>query len=583
MTSTVRASSAALRTALRNKRLIGFDGRLLSVVTAFSLIAGLTQAALLLVIARAAAGLTDDPNFISGPIGPFGGLDLSTGELLWLGAALVVVLIAFEITISWTQATLQARAQQRVRSHLQDAFAAASHDAQSALPRGDQQHILNSLTSEASTVTASLGNGLVALASFVTLTVSAFLLSPLAAVTVIGGLGVMLGILRPVLRLGRTSGDEHMQAARRLSARVVERLETTLEVKSFGVDETATATVKTEIDQVAHRTRRLRFVNRMSSVIYRVGAMALVLGMLAVITGVGATDFAALTGALLMLLRSLSYGQAAQAAYQQINEVLPVVRQLEDEEQRLLGSSLEPIDPITPRSFGPITLDGVGFTYPTGDDAVLTDVNVTIEPGEFVAIVGPSGSGKSTLMALLLRLRRPSVGAIRMGDHDLHAIDSTWWHEHVAYVPQVSKLQSGTVADAIRFGRDLSDEDVRRAARLAHIAEEIELWPHGYDTEVGQLGDQLSGGQRQRVALARALAGRPAMLLLDEPTSALDPTSERLIADSLEELRGETTIVTIAHRRSTVETASMVVHVRDGRIVDGEVDTAAALEAALSV
>lgn len=583
-TSSVRTSGAALRIALRSRHLIGFDGRLLAAVTVLSLLSGLCQAALLLVIARAAADLTGDPALTGGPIAPFTGAELSTGGLLWSGLTLVVVLMVVEVSISWGQATLQARAQQKVRTLLLDTYAAAGYDAQSALPRGDQQHILNSLTSEASTITAHLGTGLVALTNFTMLTVSAFILSPLAAITVLGGLGLMLAILRPILRLGRRSGDEHTRAARGLSATVVERLEVALEVKAFGVDAQVTELVKARVDEVAARNRRLRFVGRMGSVVYRVGAMALVLGMLAMIAGVGTTDFAALTGAVLMLLRSLGYGQATQSSYQQINDALPVVEQLQAEMRRLETSSLDPVDPVTPVDVGPLVLTDVGFTYPAGDGAVLHDVSITVEPGDFVAIVGPSGSGKSTIMSLLLRLRRPTTGTIRLGDHDLHTIDADWWHRRVAYVPQVSKLMSGTVTEAIRFGREwISDDDVREAARLAHIGDEIELWPAGYDTQVGQLGDQLSGGQRQRIALARALAGRPTLLLLDEPTSALDPTSERLIRDSLEEIHPHTTIVAIAHRMTTVETATKVAHIRDGRIVPGDtVDVRAEVEAALS-
>lgn len=201
-----------------------------------------------------------------------------------------------------------------------------------------------------------------------------------------------------------------------------------------------------------------------------------------------------------------------------------------------------------------------------------------------MAIVGPSGSGKSTLMSLLLRLRRPTSGSLQLGDIDLGRVDSTWWHRHVAYVPQVPKLQSGSVAEAIRFGREwITDQDVEWAARMAHIAVEIEKWPAGYDTEVGQLGDHLSGGQRQRVALARALAGRPTLLLLDEPTSSLDPTSDRLITMSMNLVRETTTVVAIAHRRSTVEAANKVIHIEDGRVVSTDDDPQITLERALSL
>ncbi len=579
-----RTSSAVLRSALRQKRLIGFDGSLLSVVTVVSLLAGACQAALLLVIASAASSLTGDSVLSGGSLGPFTDQDLTTGSLVWIGLSLVAALVVLEVMISWSQASLQSRAQQSVRRHMLDTYALAGYHAQNELPRGDQQHILNSLTAQASTITGLLGNELVAITNFSILAISAFVLSPVAAMTVVGGLVVMLAVLRPILRMGRTSGDDHTHAARRLSAAVVERLEIALEVKAFGVDAGVTETLKNEVDEVASKHRRLRFLGRMSSVTYRVGAMALVLAMLGVIDTTGSTNFAALTGALLMLLRSLSYGQAAQASYQLINESLPVVDQLRAEEQRLLAEAISAAATIEPDEFGTLTFEDVGFTYAGSSEPALSSVSFTIEPGDFVAVVGPSGSGKSTVMSLLLRLRRSTSGMIRLGDHDVHSIDSTWWHRQVAYVPQVSKLRSGTVTEAIRFHRPwITDDDVRRAAELAQIAQEIDLWVDGYDTEVGQLGDQLSGGQRQRIALARALAGKPTLLLLDEPTSALDPTSERLIGDSLETIREHTTVVAITHRMRTAESASKVLYIRDGELVPSQGDTRVELERALSV
>lgn len=211
--------------------------------------------------------------------------------------------------------------------------------------------------------------------------------------------------------------------------------------------------------------------------------------------------------------------------------------------------------------------ESVDFSY-DGGERVLRAIDLEVARGDFVALIGPSGAGKSTIMNLLLRLREPTHGTILANGIPTSQIDLAWWRSRVAHVPQEPLLQSGSVAEAIRFHRPhITDDDVRLAARRAHIADEIEAWPEDYDTPVGQLGDQLSGGQRQRVSIARALAGNPDMLLLDEPTSALDPHSEQLIAETLDEIREQMIIVAIAHRLRTVERANRVFVVRGGRIV----------------
>jgi len=536
-------------------------------VALLSLVAGVIQAVVLIVIARIASDALGEGGIWSLSLGPIGDASLSPTELVIFGLCLVVILLVTETAVSWSQARMQAESQRLVRRRLMHRFGHASYDAQRMRARGDQQHILNSLTSESSAITGHLGTIAIALTNFGVLTASAVILSPSAAGTVLLALLILLALMRPMLGLGRRLGERHMQSARELSSGVVERLETSLEVSAFGVEQDATQSVGNRIDDVAKRLVNMRFITRMSSVIYRIGAMAMVLALLGIVTAFGAVDSATLTAAVLMLLRSLSYGQSAQSAFQLITEALPVVEQLEAEEQRFTSSRSPVIGTIVPDTFDALELRDVSFEFDDGDEVVLNNIDLTVSNGDFLAVVGPSGSGKSTIMSLLLRLREPTSGSVTLNGVELTDIDPEWWHRNVAYVPQTSRLRSGTVRDAIRFGRDwINDADIEWAAEAAHRSELIESWPNGYDTEVGQLGDRLSGGQRQRVALARALAGRPNLLLLDEPTSALDPTSERLIADALLHLRGEMTIVTIAHRSTTITAATSLVQIQDGRI-----------------
>jgi ABC-type multidrug transport system fused ATPase/permease subunit len=143
---------------------------------------------------------------------------------------------------------------------------------------------------------------------------------------------------------------------------------------------------------------------------------------------------------------------------------------------------------------------------------------------------------------------------------------SSDWHRLFAYVPQEPRLLHASVAENIRFLRDLDDEAIKRAARMASIHEDITKWPGGYDTVVGPRADGVSGGQQQRICLARALAAQPEVLVLDEPTSALDPHSERLIQDSLETLKGKLTLFVVAHRMSTLQMCERVMVIVDGRL-----------------
>jgi ATP-binding cassette, subfamily B, bacterial len=194
-------------------------------------------------------------------------------------------------------------------------------------------------------------------------------------------------------------------------------------------------------------------------------------------------------------------------------------------------------------------------------------VSFEVREGEAIGVVGPSGAGKSTLVQILLGLRPPGSGRYFVNGKPAEQYRRADWHTAISYVSQEPRLQHASVAENIRFYRDISDADVERAARLARIHEDIVSWDAGYDTIVGPRADAVSGGQQQRICLARALASRPAVLVLDEPTSALDPQSEALIGQSLFELKENLTLFIVAHRMSTLEMCTRVMVIVDGRLV----------------
>ncbi len=215
-----------------------------------------------------------------------------------------------------------------------------------------------------------------------------------------------------------------------------------------------------------------------------------------------------------------------------------------------------------------IELRNVKFAYPERD-AAITGVSFTIRRGELVGIIGPSGAGKTTVADLLLRLVDPSDGAIFADGIDSHDISKKEWRTHVGYVAQDAVLLNDTIEANIRFYSDaISEEDVKAAARLAHIHDFVETLPGGYQAVVGDRGVFLSGGQRQRIALARVLARKPALLVLDEATSSLDTESEREIQSAVEQLRGGTAVVIIAHRMTTVANVDSLVVLKAGTVVE---------------
>lgn len=248
---------------------------------------------------------------------------------------------------------------------------------------------------------------------------------------------------------------------------------------------------------------------------------------------------------------------------------------------QILGSYIERLedilgaDPEQPkgeprlvhRAAGKIAVENVTFSYSRMAPAVLRDVSLNIEPGQFVAIVGRSGSGKSTLGNLLLGLYAPTKGCVRYDGVDLASIDLPSLRRQLGVVNQRAHLFAASVRDNIAAGDPaMSIEEITEAARRACVDDEIRAMPMAYDTLLLGGGTSLSGGQRQRLTLARALARRPAILFLDEATSALDVVTEQAVQRQLTEMRS--TRIVIAHRLSTIRNADVIIVLDEGRIVE---------------
>lgn len=243
---------------------------------------------------------------------------------------------------------------------------------------------------------------------------------------------------------------------------------------------------------------------------------------------------------------------------------------------QIMDLPAENVDDKTKKEMKPIessiTFENVHFEYPKRSDSQpfhLGPINVNVKKGDVVAFVGNSGGGKTTLISLIPKLFSPTKGVIRFDGINIEELNTRSLRNQIGVVSQENILFYGTVRENILYAnREATDDDLIRAARIAHADEFIVKLPNGYDTHIGPRGIMLSGGQRQRIALARAVLKKPSILILDEATSALDTESEMYVQKALNEIINLQTTFVIAHRLSTIKTATYICVVENGKIIE---------------
>lgn len=341
-------------------------------------------------------------------------------------------------------------------------------------------------------------------------------------------------------------------------------------IKAFGLEERVIERFSSENRAFLNQYKRFikyeSLAMPVSEMITSLGIAAVVyLGGSQVLSGrMSPSELFSFIAAMIMLFTPVKKLQGAYNTIQRSAGGAERVFQLMDEQRQIVdqAAAIE-LERVT----GKVELQDVSFRY--GDEPVLQEISLTVEPGCMVALVGPSGSGKSTLAALLMRFYDVSNGAILLDGHDLREVSLQSLNRQFALVDQETTLFNDTIANNIRYGNpNASDEEVHAAAESAFADDFIRELPEGYGTNIGDRGARLSGGQRQRICIARALLKDAPVLILDEATSALDTESEKMVQQALDNLMKNRTTFVIAHRLSTVLHADTIVVLEKGRIVE---------------
>ena len=370
-------------------------------------------------------------------------------------------------------------------------------------------------------------------------------------------------------RRNRPASQEVQQRIAELTAEAEENLSGVRVVKAFAQEQRQLRrfrhAVRRVFDQSMVSTRLRAFYSPFIAFLPQLGLAALLFvgGRQAIEGTLSVGDFVAFYGYVLMLTSpmrmlgiALGMAQRAVASGARVFELL-------DRRPRVTAP---PGAPPMPPGAGRVELRGVAFAY-DGGEPVLREIDLDVEPGRTVALVGPTGSGKTTLVMLIPRLYDVDQGALLVDGVDVRSVDPASLRREVAVVSDDAFLFSASLAENIAYARaDASEEEIRAAAERAGLGELLDDLPEGLDTLVGERGLTLSGGQRQRVAIARALLAEPRILILDDATSSVDATTESRIKSALREvMEGRTTFV-IAHRLSTIALADEVVVLEGGRV-----------------
>lgn len=425
-------------------------------------------------------------------------------------------------------------------------------------------------------------------------------LSPTLSLVTLGSIPPILGFAVVFGRAARKLSRQLVDALAEATQVAAERTSAIRTVRTFGAEDIETKRYANRVDETYHLAKKVAFADGLYAGCVQLSAQMSLCGVLwfggrMVIDPLNPMTMGALTSFSMYAVNlgvavsgmGNAYGQLTRAlgAGHRIFEVIDrvpdgssstICEQPPTVANSEMGVTLKPkvsLRRLQPGYDATVSFEDVHFKYPTQPDtAILNGVNLTVRPGEIMAIAGASGSGKSTMSSLLSRLYEPTSGTISLGNEPIANLDTAWLREQIAVVAQEPVLFNGTVTENIQYAMpgEVSMQRIQRAARAAASHDMILSLPNKYETMVGERGASLSGGQRARTALCRALVRDPRVLVLDEHSAALDAESERAVAQAVYTSASELNmaVITIAHRTSSLRRADRVAVLADGVVIE---------------
>ncbi|MFM8946686.1 MAG: ATP-binding cassette domain-containing protein [Actinomycetota bacterium] len=532
----------------------------IAAVALASFAAGLLEAAFLVLVTRAILAIAADESSFE-----LVNSTLTIGAATGLAGVLLTGRLVLGVAAVHLQTSLFHRLTLALRQKIGQAFMSASWPTQARQQRGALQHLVVQFPASIVSLLYQVVQALVGALSLLALLVVAFAIQPLTAVVVLAVVVLLASALWPVRRAVKRRAARALDQQAAFAAKVSEIADLSMEINALGVTRPATRSLDHIIDAEGESQRGVALVRDLVAPVYTTLAYAAILGAVLVLHRLGSDDLDATGAVMLIMLRSLNYGQQLQHGASALGQISPAAERLVEQISEFERSADEP-GSTRPTGFGSLELRSVSFAY-ADREPILRDLSALISRGEIIGLSGASGAGKTTLVHVLLGLIRPTAGSVVVDGVDLRDVDAETWSSLVAYVPQETRLLDGSIADNVRFWRDrLTDQQITRALTLANLVLDADRFPHGASTDLGAAGRQFSGGQRQRLAIARALAAEPAVVVMDEPTSSLDIESEEVIAETIARLRGTTTTIVVSHRESTLAICDRVLVLSDGRL-----------------